>query len=225
MVVAVFDLDNTLLAGDSDCEWGRFLAAQGFMDPVRHEAESRRYYQNYLDGTLDIQAFLAFQLRPLAEHDPSVLHALRARFVDERIRPIVLPAARALLQRHRARGDIVVIVTATNRFITAPIAELLGVEHLLATEPEMVDGRYTGRPQGVPCFQGGKVQRLQAWLDENGLDWSGSWFYSDSRNDIPLLERVEHPVAVDPDPALEEHARALGWPVLSLREPVAESAP
>ncbi|HEB81073.1 MAG TPA: HAD-IB family hydrolase, partial [Chromatiales bacterium] len=154
MAVAVFDLDNTLLAGDSDCEWGSFLAAQGFVDPARQEAENRRYYQDYLDGTLDIQAFLAFQLRPLAEHDLSVLHALRARFVDERIRPIVLPAARALLQRHRAQGDVVVIVTATNRFITAPIAELLGAEHLLATEPEMVDGRYTGRPQGVPCFQG-----------------------------------------------------------------------
>lgn len=221
MAVAVFDLDNTLLAGDSDYQWGRFLAAEGLVDATRQEAENRRYYQDYLDGVLDIQAFLGFQLRPLAAHDPALLHALRARFVDERIRPLVLPEGCERIRQHRERGDVVVIVTATNRFITAPIAELLGVEHLVATEPEMVDGRYTGRPQGVPCFQEGKVQRLQSWLDEHGLGWGGSWFYSDSRNDIPLLERVDHAVAVDPDPALERHARERGWTVISLREPVA----
>lgn len=221
MAVAVFDLDNTLLAGDSDYEWGRFMGEHGLVDPRRHEEENRRYYGDYLEGRLDINAFLAFQLRPLAEHDPARLEALRRRFVDERIAPLVLPAGRALLRRHRGRGDVVVIVTATNRFITAPIAERLGVEHLLATEPERVDGRYTGRPEGIPCFREGKVQRLQAWLDERGLDWAGSWFYSDSRNDIPLLERVDHPVAVDPDPALQAHARANGWRVISLRAPAA----
>lgn len=218
LAVALFDLDNTLLAGDSDYEWGCFLADQGVVDREQYLAANRHFYQQYQAGTLDIQEFLAFQLHPLTQHDAATLQRLRAAFVEERIRPIVLPAARELVERHRAQGDVPVIITATNRFITEPVAALLGVEHLLATEPEYTDGRYTGRVAGTPCFQGGKVERLQAWLDAQGLDWPGSWFYSDSHNDLPLLERVDHPVAVDPDPVLARRAWDRCWPVISLRE-------
>ncbi len=218
MAIALFDLDNTLIAGDSDYLWGRFLADEGVVDGARYEAENRRFYEDYLAGRLDIEAFLRHQLAPLAALPPGRLEALRARFIREAIVPIVLPAARALIARHREAGDRPVIITATNRFITEPIAALLGVEDLIATEPERgPDGRYTGRHAGIPAFREGKVRRLEAWLAEHGLDLTESWFYSDSHNDLPLLERVAHPVAVDPDPTLERIARARGWPVISLR--------
>ncbi len=142
----------------------------------------------------------------------------RARFVEEKIRPILLPRAAALLERHRAAGDTLLIITATNRFVTTPIAELLGVSNLLATEVEFADGGYTGRPLGIPCFQHGKVARLDEWLAETGHDLINSWFYSDSHNDLPLLDRVTYPVAVDPDEALVRHAEERGWPIISLRE-------
>ncbi|HEY5791412.1 MAG TPA: HAD family hydrolase [Gammaproteobacteria bacterium] len=217
MALALFDLDNTLLAGDSDYLWGCFLAREGLVDAASHERENLRYYHDYQAGRLDIHEFLRFALRPLADHDPRLLEALRARFVAEMIAPIVAPGAPALLARHRARGDRLAIITATNRFVTAPIAALLGIDDLLATEPEQVDGRYTGEPAGIPCFREGKVLRLQAWLAETGMDLADSWFYSDSHNDLPLLEAVTHPVAVDPDPQLRETAAARGWEVLSLR--------
>lgn len=218
MAIALFDLDNTLIAGDSDYLWGRFLADEGVVDGARYETENRRFYEDYLAGRLDIEAFLRHQLAPLAALPPARLEALRARFIREAIAPIVLPAARALIERHREAGDRPVIVTATNRFITEPIAALLGVGDLIATEPERgPDGRYTGRHTGIPAFREGKVRRLDAWLAGHGLDLTESWFYSDSHNDLPLLERVAHPVAVDPDPTLERIARARGWPVISLR--------
>ncbi|MDE2089310.1 MAG: HAD family hydrolase [Gammaproteobacteria bacterium] len=216
MSLAIFDLDNTLLGGDSDYLWMQFLVERGLVDET-YERENRRYYQRYQAGTLDIHEFLRFQLRPLAVHDPAELYAWRDAFIAQKIRPIILPAARALLQKHRARGDTLLIATSTNRFITAPIAEALGVEHLLATEPEMVSGRYTGGVSGVPCFREGKVQRLEHWLHEHGMSLDDSAFYSDSHNDIPLLERVTRPVAVDPDAELARHAEARGWPVISLR--------
>lgn len=218
MTLALFDLDNTLLGGDSDYLWGRFLVEQGIVDGVNYERENLRFYKEYLAGTLDIYEFLRFQLRPLAEHDIDTLHRWREQYLARMIEPIILPAARALLQEHRAKGHTLVIITATNRFITGPIAEALGVEHLIATEPEMKDGRYTGGVSGIPCFREGKVVRLRQWLGQHGETLEGSWFYSDSHNDLPLLEMVSNPVAVDPDKTLALHAEKAGWPIISLRE-------
>lgn len=219
MALALFDLDNTLLGGDSDYLWGRFLVEQGLVDGTHYEQENQRFYSQYQAGTLDIHEFLRFALAPLAHHDLATLQAWRARYLREKIEPIILPAAQALVERHRAQGDTLVIITATHRFITAPIAALFGVEHLLATEPELIAGRYTGAISGVPCYREGKVQRLTAWLKEQDFDLDGSWFYSDSHNDIALLEQVSHPVAVDPDPNLLHYAQDKGWPVISLRAP------
>lgn len=219
MALAIFDLDNTLLAGDSDYLWGVFLAEQGVVDGAHYTRENERFYQDYKDGRLDILEFLRFSLRPLSENDPAQLRTWRNTFLARMIDPIILPRGRSLLEQHRSRGDTLLIITATNAFVTAPIALRLGVKHLLATDPEMRDGRYTGGITGTPCFQEGKVQRLHDWLAQRGDTLSGSWFYSDSHNDIPLLQRVDHPVAVDPDEDLRRHAEQLGWRVISLREP------
>ncbi|RMG31938.1 MAG: HAD family hydrolase [Gammaproteobacteria bacterium] len=218
MALALFDLDNTLLADDSDYLWGEFLVEQGLVDGDWYARENARFYEDYRQGRLDIDAFLRFSLRPLAEHPTERLLALRDQFLREKILPVIPPAARRLLARHAAAGDTRVIVTATNAFVTRPIADALGVEHLIATEPECIDGRYTGRVQGIPCFREGKVRRLEAWLAETGHTLEGSWFYSDSHNDLPLLERVDRPVAVDPDDRLRAVAAERGWPVISLRE-------
>jgi HAD superfamily hydrolase (TIGR01490 family) len=216
--LAIFDLDNTLLNGDSDHLWGVFLAEQGIVDGEWYERENDRFYQEYKEGRLDIFEFLRFSLKPLSEHSPAQLQLWHQTFMQEKIEPILLPAARALVERHRAAGDTLLIITATNAFVTAPIAAAFGVEHLIATEPEMVDGRYTGNVAGTPCFREGKVTRLNQWLGRHQLDLAGSSFYSDSHNDLPLLQRVEHPVAVDPDETLARHARERGWPIITLRE-------
>ena len=218
MSLAIFDLDNTLLGDDSDYLWGQFLVERGLVDGEFYERENRRFYDAYRAGTLDIHEFLAFMLRPLTEHPPARLLDWRARFLAEKIKPIILPKAVAPLERHRAAADTLLIITATNRFITEPIAARLNVPNLLATEIECIDGRYTGRALGTPCFQHGKVERLRAWLADTGHDLADSWFYTDSRNDLPLLDQVAHPVAVDPDEALARHAAARGWPIISLRE-------
>jgi HAD superfamily hydrolase (TIGR01490 family) len=215
--LAIFDLDNTLLAGDSDYLWGQFLVERGLVDGESYARENARYYDAYRAGTLDIQEFLHFALRPLREHSLAALQAWRRHFLAEKILPIILPAARELLALHCARGDTLLIITATNRFVTEPIAAELGVPNLLATDPELKDGRYTGEVAGIPCFREGKVERLRLWLKEHGQGFAARWFYSDSHNDLPLLERVEYPVAVDPDPELEGVARELGWPIVSLR--------
>lgn len=215
--LAIFDLDNTLLAGDSDYLWGKFLAERGMVDAEFYEQENQRFYEEYKAGELDIFEFLAFSLKPLSEHSPATLASLHRDFMAECIRPIITPAARQLLARHRGNGDILLIITATNRFITAPIAEELEVPNLLATDPEMVNGRYTGRVAGIPCYREGKVERLQHWLQQTTYNLAESWFYSDSHNDLPLLEMVAHPVAVDPDDTLADHATARGWPIISLR--------
>jgi HAD superfamily hydrolase (TIGR01490 family) len=216
MTLAIFDLDNTLLRGDSDYEWGRFLVEIGAVDAALAGREHDRYYSEYVAGTLDILEFLAFQLRPLAEHDLQTLEAWRRRFVHTRIRPLISGPARALVERHRAAGDTLLIITATNSFITRPIADAFGISHLIATEPERRDGRFTGRVAGVPSYREGKVRRLEDWLAAHGESMTGSTFYSDSHNDIPLLERVDHPVAVNPDDQLERHARERGWEVIAL---------
>ena len=219
MPLAIFDLDNTLLGDDSDYLWGRFLVEHGVVDADHYERENDRFYREYKAGHLDIYEFLRFSLRPLAEHPMSDLLAWRERFLAEKIDPVILPAGRALLARHRRSGDTLLIITATNAFVTGPIAERLEVAHLIATEPELSEGRYTGRVAGVPSFREGKIARLEDWLDVHGETLEGSSFYSDSHNDIPLLGRVDHPVAVDPDDSLAAHARERGWPVISLRDP------
>lgn len=218
MALAIFDLDNTLLAGDSDHLWGIFLSQLGIVDGADYRQKNDYFYQRYQDGTMDIHEFLRFSLRPLTQHSLQQLEQWRKRFLAEQIEPIILPAALRLLERHRRAGDTLLIITATNAFVTAPIAERLGVPHLLATDPELLQGRYTGEVAGVPCFREGKVRRLESWLAATGNDLQGSCFYSDSHNDIPLLEKVDRPVAVDPDQALAEHAENRGWRIISLRE-------
>jgi HAD superfamily hydrolase (TIGR01490 family) len=218
MRLALFDLDNTLLTGDSDYEWGQFLVDRGVLDRDTYEAQNRAYYEQYVAGTLDIHEYLGFALRPLAAHTPAELEKWHAEFMRLRILPMITPAARALVKQHAA--DLCAIVTATNSFITAPIAREFGVPHLIATEPEQRDGRFTGRVSGTPCFREGKIERLHDWLAALGhrlSEFEQSTFYSDSHNDLPLLERVSRPVAVDPDEALAAAARRRGWAVISLR--------
>ena len=218
MPLALFDLDNTLLAGDSDYLWSLFLVEQGIVDSKNYERENQRFYDQYLEGCLDIDEFLQFQLKPLGDHPRIDLERWRAQFIKTKIAPIILPSAVKLIENHRKNGDTPLIITATNRFITGPIANLLGIDHLLATEPEIIDGEYTGAASGTPCFQEGKVTQLNDWLHRHNESLSGSWFYSDSHNDIPLLEIVENPVAVDPDSKLKAFAQQKNWQIISLRE-------
>jgi HAD superfamily hydrolase (TIGR01490 family) len=225
MQLALFDLDNTLIAGDSDYEWGQYLVRLGVVDGEAYTAANSRFYAQYQDGTLDIHEFVRFAFRPLSEHPLERLQAWRAEFMRACIQPMILPAARALVEEHRRRGHRLVIITATNRFVTEPIAAEFGVGDLLATEPELLDGRYTGALDGVPCFREGKVQRLEDWLRGQGGAPQESWFYSDSHNDLPLLEWADHPIAVDPDEPLAETARSRGWPLISLRATRDGSAP
>lgn len=217
MGIALFDLDNTLIAGDSDYLWGCFLVEQGIVDGATYERENRRFYDQYKVGELDIHEFLDFQLQPLAAHSMDTLQQWRSQYIQEKITPILLPKAHALIDRHRQQGDTLIVITATNRFITTPIVELYGIKHLLATEPEIVNNDYTGSVTGIPCFQAGKVERLNEWLEDSRQSLDDSWFYSDSHNDLPLLGKVTHPVAVDPDEVLEQHAKDHDWPVISLR--------
>ena len=220
MRLALVDLDNTLLAGDSDYEWGQFLVDRGVLERDTYEAQNRAYFEQYAAGTLDIHEYLGFALRPLAQHEPQDLARWHADFMASRIVPMVIPAARALVQRHLERGDLCAVITATNSFVTAPIAREFGVAHLIATEPESRAGRFTGRVAGTPCFREGKVRRLDEWLAGQARrleDFAESAFYSDSHNDLPLLERVTRPVAVDPDEQLLKRARERNWEVISLR--------
>ncbi|MBF0625869.1 MAG: HAD family hydrolase [Magnetococcales bacterium] len=217
MSLALFDLDDTLLAGDSDYLWGRFLVDHRLVDVEGYEAANHRFHQDYLQGRLDIGAYLRFQLGFLATQEPETLHRWHRRFMAEVVQPIIRPKGVQALRDHERAGDTVLIITATNRFVTGPIVKALGVQHLLATEPELVAGRYTGHHVGIPCFREGKVVRLEAWLKNNPHDLQEAWFYSDSRNDIPLLERVGRPVAVDPDPVLRAHAVEEGWRMMSFK--------
>jgi len=219
--LAIFDLDNTLLAGDSDYLWGRYLVEHKRVDGEHYERENQRFYDEYTCGTLDILEFLRFSLRPLTEHKLEEMLALRQQFMAEKIQPLILPAARRLVEKHRQQGHELMIITATNRFVTEPIAAELGIDNLIATNPEFKNGVYTGEVSGTPSFREGKVERLNDWLKQTGGNLASSWFYSDSHNDLPLLEMVTHPIAVDADSTLTAHASAKGWPVISLREPVA----
>lgn len=220
MNLVLFDLDNTLLAGDSDFEWGRFLINLGVLDEELHLARNAQFYEDYKQGTLDIHAFLEFQLKPLSTHPRAQLDAWHAKFMQQVIQPIITPQSRALVEKHRANGDLMVVITATNSFVTAPIARELGIPHLIGTTPEEVNGEFTGRVSGVPSFKEGKVTRLLQWLEARGetlQSFEATWFYSDSHNDLPLMKLVDHPVAVDADPQLTEYAKANGWPLISLR--------
>ena len=217
MRLTIFDLDHTLLDGDSDYLWGRFLVEQGRVDAEDYERRNRAFYEDYQAGTLDIEAFARFSMAPLAANELSDLLAWREQFVREKIEPIVAPLAPVLIERHRMQGDELLIMTATNRFITEPIAQLLGIDTLIATEPGMNQSRYTGALAGIPNFREGKVRRLDQWLREEGMSADHITVYSDSHNDLPLLERADTPVAVDPDPMLEQLAGSRGWQIISLR--------
>ena len=220
MRLVLFDLDNTLLAGDSDFEWAQFLIEQGVLDREVYEARNLAFYEQYKAGTLDIHEFLDFQLKPLSRHPRSQLEVWHGEFMRSKILPIVAAKARTLVSEAIQSADLVAIITATNSFVTAPIARELGVAHLIATEPEQCNGEFTGQVAGTPCFREGKIARLDGFLKERGTSWdkvAESRFYSDSLNDLPLLQRVSHPVAVDPDPTLKSHAESHGWPVISLR--------
>lgn len=220
MELALFDLDNTLLSGDSDYEWARFLIEEGVLDRDRYEAENQRFYDQYKAGGLNIYEFLDFQLAPLARYPREQLDIWHDAYMERRIRPIIREKGRSLLAHHRNKGNLCAIITATNAFITTPIAREFGVEHLLATELEVVAGDFTGRPSGTPCFREGKVARVDQWLRKQGLtmeSFTASWFYSDSLNDLPLLEHVTRPIAVDPDETLRGTARERGWDVISLK--------
>jgi HAD superfamily hydrolase (TIGR01490 family) len=217
MNLVLFDLDNTLLAGDSDFEWAQFLIEQGVLDREVYEAQNQVFFDQYKAGTLDIHAFLDFQLKPLSRHPRALLDQWHAQFMIKKIYPMLRASARALVNKHM--WDVRVVVTATNSFVTAPIARVFGIEHLIATEPEQRDGQFTGGVSGEPCFKEGKPKRVQAWLASRGetlRSYAKSVFYSDSHNDLPLLQMVTHPVAVDPDDILRAHAEAAGWPVMSL---------
>ena len=221
MNLVLFDLDNTLLAGDSDFEWAQFLIRKGVLDREVQEARNVQFYEQYKAGTLDIFEFLDFQLAPLARHPRAQLDAWHREFVETTIRPMITDKARALVRQHLDGGALVAVVTATNSFVTGPIVlGELGIPHLVATIPAQEGGAFTGKPRGMPAFKAGKIERVDNWLESLGLHWGSferSWFYSDSHNDLPLMTRVTSPVAVDPDDTLRAHAQAAGWPVISLR--------
>jgi HAD superfamily hydrolase (TIGR01490 family) len=215
--LAIFDLDNTLIADDSDYLWGQFLVDQGIVDKEHYEKANAKFYNDYKQGTLDIVEFLNFSLQPLADNEPQQLYQWRTQFIQEIITPLLLKPAQQLIDKHRHKGDVLLVITATNRFVTEPIVKLYGIDNLLATTPEMKDGSYTGRFDGIPCFREGKVKLLEEWLTHSSYSMQDSWFYSDSHNDLPLLNLVDHPVAVDPDEKLAQCAKQAHWPIISLR--------
>jgi HAD superfamily hydrolase (TIGR01490 family) len=220
MNLALFDLDNTLLAGDSDYEWAQFLISKGVLDRGLHETRNLEFFEHYKAGTLNILEFLDFQLAPLTRYERHQLDQWHDEFMEQRILPAIGKAARDLVASHSGQGDLMAIVTATNSFVTGPIAREFGIPHLIATIPAQENGRFTGQPRGIPSFREGKITRVEAWLESLGLWWGSferSTFYSDSLNDLPLLERVTHPIAVDADATLAGVAKERGWPHLSLR--------
>ncbi len=219
MHLALFDLDNTLLAGDSDYEWTQHLVSKGVLDRDTFERKNTEFFEQYKAGTLNIHEFLDFQLQSLANNPRASLDAWHAEFMATCIRPIISRQSRTLVQRHLDNGDLCAIVTATNSFVTGPIAREFGIPHLIATIPAQQGGQFTGKPRGTPAFREGKVSRVEEWLETMGLWWGSferSWFYSDSLNDLPLLSQVSDPIAVDPDITLRTHAERAGWTILNL---------
>ena len=220
MDLAIFDLDNTLLAGDSDYQWGEFLIEIGVLNRAEHAAINDQFYADYKAGQLDIYKFLDFQLKPLSQHSRAQLDAGHQQFMQTKLMPMMTEKSRALVEKHRANGDLMLIITATNSFVTNPIAKAFGIEYLIGTEPEEVNGEFTGKVVGTPSFQAGKITRLNEWLDSRNEaleDFNKTWFYSDSHNDLPLMKLVDAPIAVNPDPVLAQYARDNAWPIISLR--------
>jgi len=217
MNLAIFDLDNTLLAGDSDYTWGNFLISKGIVDATHYQKENDRFYREYQNKTLDIFEYQRFVLTPLMAMSKAEMLVLRSEFMETCINPIRLPKADALVEKHRNQGDTLLVITATNHFITEPIVSALGIANLLATDPEVVNGKFTGNIIGDPCFQEGKIRRLKLWLSQQKNAFESSYFYSDSINDAPLLDYVETAIAVDPDDALRALAEQKQWPIISLR--------
>lgn len=220
MRLTLFDLDGTLLPGDSDHAFGEYLIGRGWADRATHKARNDAFYEDYLAGRLDIHAYVDFATAAWRSRDAGELAGASADFIERIVRPMVLPQALALVQRHRQAGDLIALVTATNDFVTRPIASLFGIEHLIATDLARDGaGRVLGTIQGVPSFREGKVVRVTEWLAAQGrtlADCERCTFYSDSTNDLPLLEHVSHPVATNPGPALERIAQERGWPILKL---------
>jgi len=221
--LAIFDLDKTLIADDSDYLWGQFLVDQGIVDKAYYETNNLKFYNQYKQGSLDIVEFLNFSLKPLADNSPTQLFKWRTQFMQDVITPILLQPAHELIAKHKERGDTLLVITATNRFVTEPIVNLYGIDNLLATTPEFIEGKYTGGYNGIPCFQEGKVKLLEDWLKNSTESMQGSWFYSDSHNDLPLLKLVDNPVAVDPDEKLTAFAQTNNWPIISLRQGICPS--
>jgi len=220
MNLALFDLDNTLLISDSDFEWSQFLIEKKVLDRKEYESRNLEFYEQYKSGTLNINQFLDFQLQPLSLYPRTQLDDWHNEFMAKKIMPQIAPGAYKLINEHMLGGDLCIIITATNRFVTEPIARILGINNLIATEPDQEDGEFNGQVFGTPCFREGKITRLEDWMDEHNLTWLSfleSWFYSDSLNDIPLLKKVTNPVAVDPDSTLEKYAKENNWPIISLR--------
>ena len=220
MDLAIFDLDNTLLAGDRDYQWGEFLIDIGVVERAAHASINDQFYADYKVGKLDINAFLEFQLKPLSQHPRAQLDAWHREFMQQKIAPMMTEKSRALVEQHRANGDLLVIITATNSFVTGPIATAFGIANLIGTVPEEMNGEFTGKVTGTPSFQQGKITRLNEWLAERGQglsDFGTTWFYSDSHNDLPLMKLVDKPIAVNPDPILLAYAEDHAWPIMSLR--------
>lgn len=217
MALALFDLDNTLLSDDSDYLWGCFLVDKGMVDKLSYDKANKLFYEQYKQGTLDIYEFLAFSLKPLTQFPRETLDELHREFMVKHIYPVMTEKGKLQIQKHREKGDIIVIITATNRFVTGPIAEAFQVDDLIATTPEIINGQYTGQVAGTPCFQHGKLTCLNEWLETTSHDLENSTFYSDSHNDLALLERVTTPVAVDPDDQLKATAKQRNWTICSFR--------
>jgi HAD superfamily hydrolase (TIGR01490 family) len=219
--LALFDLDNTLLAGDSDYNWSLFLISEGLLDAKTHHDRNEQFYQDYKNGCLNITEFLKFQLKPLSEHSKKFLDELHLKYMQKVIRPMMTKKAQALVDKHKAVGDLCVVITATNSFVTRPITTAYGIEHLIGSDPEMLNGEYTGGVTGVPTYKEGKVIRINQWLEARGTklsDFEISYFYSDSHNDLPLMKLVTNPVAVDADETLTTYAKEQSWPEISLRD-------
>ncbi|HKJ51481.1 MAG TPA: HAD family hydrolase [Gammaproteobacteria bacterium] len=217
MTLAIFDLDHTLLNGDSDYLWGEYMVENGIVDEQEYRQRNLVFYEDYQRGKLDNDTYLAFALEPLTRYSIAQLHAWRSDFVESWIRPIIVEGAENLLSQHRDRGHELLIISATNLFVTEPIAALLGVPTILSTEPEIVDNRYTGRYLGTPTYQRGKVAVLGQWLDKSGKNLLGSYFYSDSINDLALLEQVDNPIVVHPDDELKAIAESRNWKIIDLK--------
>ena len=217
--LALFDLDHTLLSGDSDHAWGCYLVEHQLVDPKKFHELNEQFFQEYLDGTMDINAFCRFAFEPLTRYNMEALHAHRATYIKSHILQLIDDRAKALVKQHQDNGDTCVIITATNDFITRPIADLFNINHLIATQAEVIDNEFTGHLKGTPCFQEGKLVRLKEWLEHQSLkvsDFDHIYGYSDSYNDLPLLEFATHPTAVNPDPRLQAHAKHQGWPILQI---------